>query len=289
MPPAGLRARAPWHRQERHRGGDGAEHPGDLRGAFRRADVRCGAEHAEHAPGCGDARVHAGPWRRQGADHRPRIFQDHRDGIGADTGKADRHRYRRPDLRGRQAGRRDDLRGIPARGRSGLRLAEPGGRVGCDRAELHLRHHRGPEGRGVSPSRRLPERAVQHRELGHEAARGLSLDAADVPLQRLVLPVVGGGARRHQCLPAAGGRTACAGPDPQRTGDAYVRRADRLFAAGQCAEGALGRDRPCGRRPGRRRVAARGADRGCGTGRHRADPCLRPDRELWPGLGLRQA
>ena len=37
-------------------------------------------------------------------------------------------------------------------------------------------------------------------------ASGLSVDAADVPLQRLVLPVVDLGRRRHACLPARGAR-----------------------------------------------------------------------------------
>ena len=40
----------------------------------------------------------------------------------------------------------------------------------------------------------------------HGQASGLSVDAADVPLQRLVLPVVDLGRRRHACLPAPGAR-----------------------------------------------------------------------------------
>ena len=49
---------------------------------------------------------------------------------------------------------------------------------------------------------------LQHRHVGHAAARGLSVDAADVPLQRLVLSVDHGGERRHQRLPAQGRRQA---------------------------------------------------------------------------------
>ena len=41
---------------------------------------------------------------------------------------------------------------------------------------------------------------------GMAQASGLSVDAADVPLQRLVLPVVDLGGRRHACLPARGAR-----------------------------------------------------------------------------------
>ena len=46
----------------------------------------------------------------------------------------------------------------------------------------------------------------QRRHLRHGQAPGLSLDAADVPLQRLVLPLVDLGRRRHPCLPAPGAR-----------------------------------------------------------------------------------
>ena len=55
-------------------------------------------------------------------------------------------------------------------------------------------HHRGAYLNALS----------QHPRLGHAAARGLPVDAADVPLQRLVLPVDDGGERRHQRLPAQG-------------------------------------------------------------------------------------
>ena len=44
---------------------------------------------------------------------------------------------------------------------------------------------------------------------------GLSLDAADVPLQRLVLSLDDLGRRRHACLPAPGARRArCTTPSP---------------------------------------------------------------------------
>ena len=94
-----------------------------------------------------------------------------------------------------------------AAGRCGLRLEDAGRRMGRDRAQLHLGHHRRSEGRGLSPSRRASAGARQHRHLRHGQASGLSLDAADVPLQRLVLPVVDLGRRRHACLPARGARS----------------------------------------------------------------------------------
>ena len=63
-----------------------------------------------------------------------------------------------------------------------IRLVASGGRVECHRAELHVGHHRQPQGRGLSPPRRLPQRGKQHHLLGHAAARRLSVDPADVPL-----------------------------------------------------------------------------------------------------------
>jgi fatty-acyl-CoA synthase len=47
---------------------------------------------------------------------------------------------------------------------------------------------RQPEGRRLPPPRRAPERGRQRARLEHAAAPGLPVDAADVPLQRLVLP-----------------------------------------------------------------------------------------------------
>ena len=57
-----------------------------------------------------------------------------------------------------RAARRDRLRGVPRRRRSRLRLGDAGRRMGRDRAELHLRHHRRSQGRGLPPSRRQPAR-----------------------------------------------------------------------------------------------------------------------------------
>ena len=61
-----------------------------------------------------------------------------------------------------------------------------------------------PEGRGLSPSRRGADGLRQHHPCRHGQARGLSVDAADVPLQRLVLSVDAGA-----CRPAR--MSACAG------------------------------------------------------------------------------
>ena len=49
-----------------------------------------------------------------------------------------------------------------------VRLADAGRRVGRDLAQLHVRHHRRSQGRGVSPPRRLPAcgRQRRHRRMG---------------------------------------------------------------------------------------------------------------------------
>ena len=65
------------------------------------------------------------------------------------------------------------------------------------------------------------------RDVRHGQASGLSVDAADVPLQRLVLPVDAFGRRRHSCLPACGARGADLRRHRHPQGHASVRRADR--------------------------------------------------------------
>ena len=74
-----------------------------------------------------------------------------------------------------------------AQRRSGVRLDNAGRRVGRHRAQLHLGHHRRSQGRGLSPPRRVSARDRQRADRLDGQASGLSLDAADVPLQRLVL------------------------------------------------------------------------------------------------------
>ena len=143
-----------------------------------------------------------------------------------------------PSYQGGKTVGHDRIRSVPCGRRSRLRVAKPGGRVGRDFAELHLGHDGRSERRGVSPSRRASERDQQHSQLGHAAARGVSVDAADVPLQRLVFSLDHGGARRRQRLSAPGRGEGRAGRDPRPWRHPYVRRADRLFHADQRAGGA---------------------------------------------------
>ena len=79
--------------------------------------------------------------------------------------------------------------------------------------QLHLRHHRAAQGRHVHPPRRLPELARRDRPQRVHRRAGVPVDAADVPLQRLVLPVGGHRGRRHARLPARGPRRRDLGAD----------------------------------------------------------------------------
>ena len=107
-----------------------------------------------------------------------------------------RRRRRRPGHRPyEQLLAKGDPAGVPSP------LVERGG---ADRDRLHVRHDRQPEGRRLHVPRRLPERARRGHRGRARASPGLPVDAADVPLQRLVLPVGGDGGRRHARLPAPG-------------------------------------------------------------------------------------
>ena len=141
----------------------------------------------------------------QGGDLRPRVRARHAGGAGAGEGEAARHRLRRPAVpAGGRAAVRHRLRGASRRRRSGLRVAHAAGRVGGDRAQLHLGHDRQPEGRRLSPPRRAPDVLRQYGGGRHGQASRLSLDAADVPLQRLVLSLDAVGGRRHARVPPVG-------------------------------------------------------------------------------------
>ena len=78
-------------------------------------------------------------------------------------------------------------------------------RGGADRDRLHVRYDRSAEGRRLHVPRRLPERARRGHRGGPRASPGVPVDAADVPLQRLVLPVGRDGGERDARLPAPGG------------------------------------------------------------------------------------
>ena len=112
-------------------------------------------------------------------------------------------------------------------------LADAGRRMGRHFAQLHVGHHRRSQGRGLSSPRRLSAGARKRHHLRDGQASGLSVDAADVPLQRLVLSVDAFGRGRHACVPARGARGADLRRYRRPQGHAPVRRADRDVDAAQ--------------------------------------------------------
>jgi len=90
-----------------------------------------------------------------------------------------------------------------------------GARRGDDLDQLHLRDHGAPQGGAVHLPRRVPERA-ERGDRGRPGHRfGLPVDAADVPLQRLVLPVGGHRGRGAPRDHARGGPRAHLGTGPR--------------------------------------------------------------------------
>ena len=124
--------------------------------------------------------------------------------------------------------------------RPGIRGSDAGGRVGGDRSQLHLGHDRQPERCRLSSPRRLSERARQRPGLGNAATPGLSVDVADVPLQRLVLSVDHHRTRRNACLPAPGRGRGNLRSDRARGCHPSVRRAGGHEHAAQCRAGLKG-------------------------------------------------
>ena len=127
-----------------------------------------------------------------------------------------------------------------------------------DLDQLHLGHHRAAQGRHVQPPRRLPQRARRGAALVVHARQRLPLDAADVPLQRLVHDLGARRGRRHPGLPARGpGRRDLAADrhrgrhPPQRR--AHRRRHRPRLPAGARRSTSRWSSPPPRRRPARRR------------------------------------
>ena len=180
-------------------------------------------------------------------------------------------RHRRRARRGGRAFGRNGLRGFPRDRRSGLPARPAARRMAVDLPALHLGHHGQSQGRGLSPSGRLPERRRQPDHLRPAAGLGLPLEPADVPLQRLDLHL--GRDRRggDPRLPAQGRPGADLPFDPGPWRDPHVRRADRAHPAGPRARSQGGGLRAHGGAGDRRRRAAQRGDRG--DGRRSASGC----------------
>ena len=158
-----------------------------------------------------------------------------------------------------------------------------------DRAELHVGHDREPEGRRAAPPRRLSECLRQCAHVRVVAAQCLSLDAADVPLQRLDLHLGGDAGRWHACLSPPRG----AGTDLRRNcrvwRDAYVRRTGGAEHADPRARGSAPGIPPDGADRHRRRGTSVHGDRAHGGDGFRGDPSLRSDGKLWSVHGMHVA
>ncbi len=210
--------------------------------------------------------------------------------LETDQGEAASDRLSRHAMRGRRdAARQSRLRGLHRRRRPRFPLVDAVGRMERHLAQLYERHDRQPQGRRLPPSRRGADVLRQHHRHRHGPAPDLSVDAADVPLQRLVLPLVDLTRVGHPCLPPLGARQADVRGDRQAWGDASLRRALRHVGPAQRDRGGEApvqpsrRLQPCRGAPARRRA------RQDGRGGLRAHPSLRADRDLRPGHAERVA
>mmetsp|Transcript_3843 Transcript_3843/g.10231 ORF Transcript_3843/g.10231 Transcript_3843/m.10231 type:complete len:291 (-) Transcript_3843:932-1804(-) len=253
----------------------------------RRAHVWGCAESAQLPTGCSQHRVHSQAQRREAAHHGHRVRGRGVGGAGAAPSRGaarGRGRGRRP-LRGARASLgAAQLRGADRGGGPRCRVGVPLGRVGRDRALLHERNNGGPQGCRASPPRHVFGLHERGDHVEHAAAPSVPLDAAHVPLLRLVLPVDGGGPRRHPRLPAEGRGREDLPAYSGAPGDAPVRRADRHDRSARA------------RRPEDVESQREDDDRGqCSAGcghrwngqaGHRGDARLRPHRSVWTRFGV---
>ncbi len=125
------------------------------------------------------------------------------------------------------------LRG-PPRARVG-RAAAVGrrGRGRDDLHQLHLGHDRDAQGRDVHAPRRVSQQPGREPDRRPRAGHGLPLDAADVPLQRVVPPLGDRRLRRRAGVPAGGARRRHLAPDRRGGHHPPQRRPRRAVAAGQ--------------------------------------------------------
>ncbi|CAA9278103.1 MAG: 3-methylmercaptopropionyl-CoA ligase of DmdB1 type, partial [uncultured Actinomycetospora sp.] len=249
------------------------EQPRDARVPPRRALRRRGARAAEHPALGGRDRPHRRALRGPPADRDPRAGR-----AGPGRGRAHRRRPRRGGRALRVAGGRR-----PGARRAGGRRARPA------RDQLHLGHDGAPQGRHVPPPWREPPGAGHGVPRAPGAGVALSVDPADVPLRRLVLPLGGHRRGRAARLPARDRRRGDLAAHPHRGGHALLRRTDRADddrerGGGAGRPGARARHGGHGRRPAL--ADAPGADERPG---HVGDPPLRAHRDLRPGRGERLA
>ena len=261
-PQARLRARRPRHRRRRHRLGDARQYARHARGALRRAhDGRRAAFH-QHPP---RRRVPIA-FMLDHADTKVLIGDTEFGPVLKQALKQAKVKPLLIDYRDLQCGVEGtrlgnlDYEDFIADGDPDYLWSMPSRRMERHLAQLHQRHDRQPQGRRVPPSRRGADVLRQHARDRHGPAPDLSLDAADVPLQRLVLPLVDQPRLRHACLPPLGPRQADVRRDRQSRGDASLG----------CALRHVGR---CSTRPRRRGAPSASASPSTTPQRRRPPPC----------------
>ena len=155
--------------------------------------------------------------------------------------------------------------------------------MGRHHAQLHLGHHGQSQGRRLPPPRRGAHVLREHARDRHGAASRLPVDAAHVPLQRLVLPLVAVGRCRHARVLAVGARQGDVRRHRRSRRHAPLRRAHRHVDAAQRQRRRAARPGPPRRDQSCRRPAAAGGarrDDGCRLPPHAP---LRAHRDLRPG------
>ena len=166
------------------------------------ASARCWSRsHTLVSPG---DRLHPQPLRRQGAGVRFRTGR-----YGASTAlRLPRRRNLRSGAGYRAPGRRhpeSGIRSMAGQCRAPAIIARHNLRNRHPHHQLHLRHHRHAQGRGIHSQGRIPQRPGRGHGDGHELAQHLPLDAAHVSRQRLVLPLGSNRRGRNPRVPAPRG------------------------------------------------------------------------------------
>ena len=177
------------HQARRHGLGDARQHAGDARMPLRRADDRRRAQHPQHAARCRRSSPSCSITARAKVLITDREFSKMvKEALALAKVKPLVIDYDDPEFPAPASGSARSNTRISSRdGDPDFAWQHAARRMGRDLAQLHLGHHRRSQGRGLPPPRRGPARGRQRADLRHGQASGLSLDAADVPLQRLVL------------------------------------------------------------------------------------------------------